>query len=480
MFASCRTDDEFHRPTAEMLRILRAAGCDTTEEGDLQMGMVAYNAALLASRHAGNRSVQPAWRSRAGRNEPCPCGSGRKYKKCCLDKDRAPSPDNDHSLVVNFGPEILPRLWDDDAMVEDCAVLGRIMERDQAFAKVGFSTERVASFVDAVFEKETSPFRNADQDDADTYAQAIDDLAVQYIRESGDRKVTQGIKDKLLAAIRRAQSKDEVRALATGLCLALRADITKDPADDLLGIILFRRALFAAATPARIFNKVFDRLGIDEDELRRLIEANDPSIKEKIESAIDELDASERKALEASFDRRHKNLWETIAAGKFPVPMPFATQAALSGRVASANDTSSLNDLAATIITFCDELIEDDYVIYGQMLDRWLRNSNERSDQIVDAVRMMRELCGIRAIKDLAPRLLGFCLRKGLAIPFDEEERNFIDGDHSVGEKFEFIAKYGSWLETKGYPGMANRLLLCWETGDTSSERLPLRKSSFG
>jgi hypothetical protein len=21
-----------------------------------------------------------------GRNEPCPCGSGRKYKKCCLSK----------------------------------------------------------------------------------------------------------------------------------------------------------------------------------------------------------------------------------------------------------------------------------------------------------------------------------------------------------------------------------------------------------
>jgi tetratricopeptide (TPR) repeat protein len=24
-----------------------------------------------------------------GRNEPCPCGSGKKYKHCCLDKDRA-------------------------------------------------------------------------------------------------------------------------------------------------------------------------------------------------------------------------------------------------------------------------------------------------------------------------------------------------------------------------------------------------------
>ncbi len=26
----------------------------------------------------------PARKAKAGRNEPCPCGSGKKYKKCCL------------------------------------------------------------------------------------------------------------------------------------------------------------------------------------------------------------------------------------------------------------------------------------------------------------------------------------------------------------------------------------------------------------
>lgn len=26
---------------------------------------------------------------KTGRNDPCPCGSGRKYKHCCLEKDRA-------------------------------------------------------------------------------------------------------------------------------------------------------------------------------------------------------------------------------------------------------------------------------------------------------------------------------------------------------------------------------------------------------
>jgi hypothetical protein len=27
--------------------------------------------------------------ARPGRNEPCRCGSGRKYKQCCLEKDEA-------------------------------------------------------------------------------------------------------------------------------------------------------------------------------------------------------------------------------------------------------------------------------------------------------------------------------------------------------------------------------------------------------
>ena len=27
---------------------------------------------------------------KVNRNDPCPCGSGKKYKKCCLAKDKAP------------------------------------------------------------------------------------------------------------------------------------------------------------------------------------------------------------------------------------------------------------------------------------------------------------------------------------------------------------------------------------------------------
>jgi hypothetical protein len=474
MFAGYRTDDELRSPAAEMLRILRAAGYDTTNERDLQKGMVAYNAALLVCRYpARATAIYPTRKSHTGRNEPCPCGSGKKYKKCCIDTDRPPPAENDRSASLKFGPEILPRLWDEDAIFEDCALLSRIIDRDQAFANIGFSPEKIAFFMDTIFEQESSFFDDTNRNDTESREQAIDNLAMRYLRESGESKVTRGIKDKFLAAATRAQSKDEARALVTGICLASMADTSDDPADDLLSIILFRKALFAAAKPIHIVEKVLGRLGGDRDELLRLIEANDPSIKEKIKSAVEELSASELDALQASFDRRHENLCDTIVADEFPVPMPFATQLSLVGRFASASsdEKCSPDDLFAVLTAFSNELIEDDYVLYGQMLDQWLKNRNGGSDQLVDAVKMMRELCAIRSIEDLAPSLLVVCLQNRLAIPFEEEERNFIYGDLGANEKWEYIVRYSSWLRTKGYHGMANRLLKSWENHANSEPR---------
>jgi uncharacterized protein YecA (UPF0149 family) len=39
---------------------------------------------LPATDHERSQTVQVA--HQLGRNEPCPCGSGKKFKKCCLGK----------------------------------------------------------------------------------------------------------------------------------------------------------------------------------------------------------------------------------------------------------------------------------------------------------------------------------------------------------------------------------------------------------
>ena len=45
-----------------------------------------------------------------GRNEPCPCGSGKKYKKCCLERDEA--------LERQNRPAVMPAGREDDFIAE--------------------------------------------------------------------------------------------------------------------------------------------------------------------------------------------------------------------------------------------------------------------------------------------------------------------------------------------------------------------------
>ena len=40
---------------------------------------------LFQGPNPGQAPVHTA--ERAGRNDPCPCGSGKKYKKCCMRED---------------------------------------------------------------------------------------------------------------------------------------------------------------------------------------------------------------------------------------------------------------------------------------------------------------------------------------------------------------------------------------------------------
>ncbi|MFH1278122.1 MAG: SEC-C metal-binding domain-containing protein [Candidatus Eisenbacteria bacterium] len=47
-----------------------------------------------AGRHVGGRPKAP-------RNAPCPCGSGKKYKKCCLGKDEAAAAEENHTASLH-------------------------------------------------------------------------------------------------------------------------------------------------------------------------------------------------------------------------------------------------------------------------------------------------------------------------------------------------------------------------------------------
>ncbi len=63
--------------------LVKAAGSRTHPAHARLLKLLAENDAIKPSRP----------RPRAGRNDPCPCGSGKKYKNCCLRKDMEANPE---------------------------------------------------------------------------------------------------------------------------------------------------------------------------------------------------------------------------------------------------------------------------------------------------------------------------------------------------------------------------------------------------
>ncbi len=62
------------------------AGVDITNEEEMQEFIALYNMQQLAKLKRDKRKTGTKTKSKkykVGRNDPCPCGSGKKYKKCC-------------------------------------------------------------------------------------------------------------------------------------------------------------------------------------------------------------------------------------------------------------------------------------------------------------------------------------------------------------------------------------------------------------
>jgi len=72
-------------PAKSFVMAAKDAGVDITNEEEMQKFMVFYNLQQLAKleRDKSKTSKTKSKKYKVGRNDPCPCGSGKKYKKCC-------------------------------------------------------------------------------------------------------------------------------------------------------------------------------------------------------------------------------------------------------------------------------------------------------------------------------------------------------------------------------------------------------------
>lgn len=57
---------------------------DDVCKGAPQLIRLLYDKSVASAREAESRAIKRAEQKKIGRNDPCPCGSGKKHKKCCL------------------------------------------------------------------------------------------------------------------------------------------------------------------------------------------------------------------------------------------------------------------------------------------------------------------------------------------------------------------------------------------------------------
>lgn len=66
-----------------ILQYAASLGVDLTDEAQVDAFLIDFLQANPNVLNGASSSKQPIRHEKIGRNDPCPCGSGKKYKKCC-------------------------------------------------------------------------------------------------------------------------------------------------------------------------------------------------------------------------------------------------------------------------------------------------------------------------------------------------------------------------------------------------------------
>jgi methionyl aminopeptidase len=85
--------------------------------------------------------------AKVGRNDPCPCGSGKKYKKCCLNKQGPTRADQAATYMKKYGIKL--KGPNDAAGIRECGKLViETLDRVEEMIRPGLVTEEINAFVD--------------------------------------------------------------------------------------------------------------------------------------------------------------------------------------------------------------------------------------------------------------------------------------------------------------------------------------------
>lgn len=390
---------------------------------------------------------------RAGRNEPCPCGSGRKFKKCCLSKrlEDVVQPVPAGHVVNSPRRELIPSVTDQRSVDRDMGVLSRLFRSAPRLKDVRFPP----ACMDLVLAQLPPEAPEADEEKAEE----IDDLAFRFANQTG-YSLPMDLDQRLLETAPEAADTSELRALALGLIFAGALKVPAADQRNPLVPLVFRVSLQEHLEADRVLDRVIDDLqirGMSREELYR----RKDELGEGITRRMEQLGHAARHRLLEQGDRRMEHVESLLKDGRFPVHLPFVTLLPIllrltlrkgwRGKVAANAGIEAIEEGRS-------EWISEDASLFGDCLDQWLAKDDRSRPDVTSAVRLVRETIRLGGLAAFGWQLALGSLHHMPSLTFSGEE-DCLDGLGKAEDGFSarFLERYGDLVHASGFPALARR-----------------------
>ncbi|MCO4764056.1 MAG: SEC-C domain-containing protein [Myxococcales bacterium] len=166
--------------------------------------------------------------SAPGRNSPCPCGSGKKYKKCCRAADEAKAQVPKQTVQEAH----IPRIFDDEAMDADQDRLHQLLASEPTLVHLRYDRAKLDPFLDAGL-----PDNEAELD-AEGWTDVMTSLAQRFHKaHAGDLDVVAAL---LLCGRTGDHDALTIRALANGVLHLALTDMSGELEMNLIAAEILR------------------------------------------------------------------------------------------------------------------------------------------------------------------------------------------------------------------------------------------------
>ncbi len=460
-FSDLGLPPEFGMPAGEALR---RAGYDPDDEQDRMLGMVALAAALRVYEAAAGPAVRRARAAKVGRNDPCPCGSGRKYKKCCQRRGGGADPREGPGARPAAGPfDLVPRVAHQEGFAEDFTALQQLFQEDPTLCRVRFTEGRARAFVMEALGEEATP-----DTDTETLADRLNRILARYLDEVEGPEALGDLAGALLeAAPRWARDPSALRALALGVTLHTMEEVWAEDAEDdedtepsPLYTMILRLTLTQGLGPEEPWEELIATAG-GLLALRAHMLAGERLPLEGVldERTIEPLpEGAEEEAREFLADMARQ-----IRGGGLPVSLPFPSLLPSMARMALVRDPNGMGkeEVTELVDASVEALGPEDAELFEEFLAHWVEENRDEADK--DTLVLIASLRtflagGWDGLRILGRDLVVAALTKGPLTDLPGAPTLPLDAEN-VAEAVtpDFLERYGDFLWEEGLPEMARR-----------------------